>query len=117
MVFIVSGLISGLISGLGMGGGVILIAILTYITQYSQQALQTLNLIYYIPTAIFAIIIYFRNKQVDYKVAFKIVLWGVAPAIVTAIVANMIDTNKLRNIFALYLISIGIVIFLRSFKK
>ena len=29
----------------------------------------------------------------------------------------MVDTNNLRKVFALYLISVGIAIFLKSFKK
>lgn len=116
MQFLFSGLLSGLISGLGMGGGVILIAILTYVTQYNQQSLQTLNLIYYIPTAIFAIIIYLKSKQIDYKLAFKIITWGIIPTIITAIIANQINTSWLRKIFAIYLIGIGITIFIKSLK-
>lgn len=117
MQFLFAGLISGIISGLGMGGGVILIVILTYITQYAQQGLQTLNLIYYIPTAIIAIIVYLRNKQIDYKIALKIILWGVIPTIISAIVANIIDTRYLRKIFAIYLVGIGIVIFIKGLKN
>ena len=116
MQFIFSGLISGVVSGLGMGGGVILIAILSYITTYSQQSLQTLNLIYYIPTAVFAIIIYLKNRQIDYKMAFKIIACGIGPTIVTAILANTLNTQHLRKIFALYLIGIGITIFIKSIK-
>ena len=117
MQFLFSGIISGLISGLGMGGGVILIVILTYITQYTQQGLQTINLLYYIPTAIFAIIVYFKNKQIDYKSAFKIILWGIVPTIAASYVANVINTNSLRKIFAMYLISIGIAILVKNFNK
>lgn len=117
MQFLMSGLISGLISGLGMGGGVILIAVLSYITTYSQQSLQTLNLIYYIPTAMFAIIIYLRNKQIDYKMAFKIIAYGIIPTVVASVIANTIQTGYLRKIFALYLIGIGIVFFIKSIRK
>jgi len=117
MYFLMAGLLSGLISGLGMGGGVILIVILTYITHYTQQGLQSINLIYYIPTAIFAIVIYFKNKNIDYKIALKIILWGIVPTIIAAIVANLIDTRYLRKIFAVYLIIIGAHIFIKSFKK
>ena len=112
MQLLLSGLISGLISGLGMGGGVILVAILTYITQYTQQGLQTLNLTYYIPTAIFAIVVYLKSKKIDYKMALKIIAWGIVPTVISAVVANVIDTSYLRKIFALYLIGIGITIFI-----
>lgn len=117
MQLILAGLISGLISGFGMGGGVILIAILTYITEYNQLGLQTLNLLYYIPTAIFSIIVYLKNRSVDYKMAIKIILWGVIPTIISALIANSINTNSLKKVFAVYLISIGITIFVKAFNK
>lgn len=117
MQFLFSGLISGLISGLGMGGGVILIAILTYVTQYSQQGLQTLNLIYYIPTAIIAIIVYLKNKQIDYKMVGKIIAWGIIPTIISAVIANMLDTSYLRKVFAMYLIGIGGMIFIKNLNN
>lgn len=108
MQLVVSGLISGIISGLGMGGGVILVAILTYITEYNQLGLQTMNLLYYIPTAMFAIVVYLKNKQIDYKMSFKIIVWGILPTIISAFTANIIETKYLRKIFAIYLIGIGI---------
>ena len=110
-------LVSGLISGFGMGGGVILVAILTYITQYNQASLQTVNLFYYIPTAIFAIAVYLKHKDIDYKTAIKIILWGIIPTIITSVVANTIDTSSLRKIFAIYLIGVGVVIFIKSFRN
>jgi len=116
MQLFVSGLLTGFISGLGMGGGVILVAILTYITQYDQLGLQTINLLYYIPTAIFAIAVYLKNKEIDYKMSFKIIVWGMLPTIISALIANSIDTGYLKKIFALYLIGVGIIIFVKGIK-
>lgn len=117
MHLLFAGLISGFISGLGMGGGVILIVILTYVAQYNQRGLQTLNLIYYIPTAIFALVVYLKNKEVDYKSGIKIILWGMIPTIIGAFFANLMDINQLKKIFALYLIGVGIVIFFKSINR
>jgi len=117
MQFIFSGLISGLISGLGMGGGVILVAILMYVTHYSQLGLQTMNLLYYIPTAIFAIVVYVKSKEIDYKMASKIIICAIVPTIISAYIANTVNTDFLRKIFAVYLIGIGVIIFVKSFKK
>ena len=117
MQLLFAGLIAGFISGLGMGGGVILVVILTYIAQYNQQGLQTLNLLYYIPTAIAALVVYFKNKEIDYKIGIKIILWGIIPTIIGAYLANSMNTSQLKKIFALYLIGIGVVIFVKSFKR
>lgn len=116
LIFFV-GLLSGLLSGLGMGGGVILVALLSYITRYDQLSLQTLNLLYYIPTALFAIFVYLKNKDIDYKVGVRIILWGIIPTIVSAFIANSINVGYLKKIFAIYLIGVGTVIFINSRKK
>jgi len=117
MEIFLSGVIAGIISGLAMGGGVILIAILTYITTYSQASLQTVNLIYYIPTAIFSVLVYRKNKNIDYKIAVKIILWGIVPTVIGAIIANNISTEVLRKIFAFYLIVVGVVVFKNSLRN
>lgn len=116
MAIFFSGLVAGIISGLAMGGGVVLIAILTYITTYSQASLQSVNLLYYIPTAIFSSFVYAKNKNVDFKIVGKIILWGVIPTIIGALIANKISTEILRKMFACYLIIVGFSIFRTSLK-
>lgn len=117
MGIFLSGVFAGIMSGLALGGGVLLIVILTYITTYSQANLQSLNLIYYIPTAIFSIFVYAKNKNIDYKIAISIILWGIIPAITGAIIANNISTEILRKLFAFYLIIIGGIVFKKSLEK
>ena len=117
MAIFFSGLVAGVISGLAMGGGVVLIAILTYVTTYTQAGLQSVNLLYYIPTAIFSLAVYIKEKNVDYKVVGKIILWGIIPTIMGAIIANKISTGILRKMFACYLILVGFTVFKSSFNK
>lgn len=117
MGIFLSGVLAGVMSGLAMGGGVILIAILTYITTYSQASLQSVNLIYYIPTAIFSAYIYAKEKNVDFKIVAKIVLWGIVPTIICAIIANKISTEVLQKMFACYLIIVGFNVFKTSLKN
>lgn len=111
-----SGIISGIMTGFGMGGGTMLIAILTYVTAYSQVELQSINLIYFIPVSLFALLVYIKNKEIDYKISLKIVAWGIVPAIICAIIANRIDVSFLRKLFAVYLIIVGIVMIKQSGK-
>ena len=70
---IITGMISGFITSLGMGGGSILILMLTYFFNVEQQIAQAANLIFFIPTAIVAIIIHFKNKNVDSEKINKII--------------------------------------------
>ena len=57
----VVGLLAGIISGMGIGGGTILIPALVMLTDISQQGLQGINLVFFIPTAIIALITHFKN--------------------------------------------------------
>ena len=67
MGMILVGIISGIITGLGMGGGSILILILVSFMSVSQHAAQATNLMFFIPTAIIAILVHIRNKNIDKK--------------------------------------------------
>ena len=49
------GFLSGIISGMGIGGGTILIPALLFLTDITQQQAQGINLIYFIPTALTAL--------------------------------------------------------------
>ena len=63
MLQILIGGLSGIFSGIGMGGGTILIFLLTTFAGLEQHIAQATNLIYFIPTAISAIIVNYRNKN------------------------------------------------------
>ena len=70
MLQILIGGLSGIFSGIGMGGGTILIFLLTTFAGLEQHIAQATNLIYFIPTAISAIIVNYRNKN-NYTVKLK----------------------------------------------
>ena len=61
MMYILIGLLSGIISGMGIGGGTLLIPALTVFMKHSQIDAQMINLIYFIPTALFAVIFHLKN--------------------------------------------------------
>ena len=60
---ILIGIFAGIFSGIGMGGGTILIFLLTIFAKMEQHIAQATNLIYFIPTAISAIIVNYKNKN------------------------------------------------------
>ncbi len=102
------GLIAGIISGLGMGGGTILILLLTTFQGMEQHIAQATNLIFFVPTSIAAIIIHFKNKNIDKKVAMVVGFFGIIGAIIGAIVANNIDSKNLKKYFSIFILLIAI---------
>lgn len=108
MFEIIIGVISGIVSGIGMGGGTILILILTIFLNVDQHTAQAINLVFFIPTAIAAIIVNAKQKLIDFKTSNIISTFGVIGAIIGSIIANKIDSNILRKLFGIFLIIIAI---------
>ena len=107
MVEIITGIIAGSISGLGMGGGTILILVLSNFVGLEQHIAQATNLVFFIPTAIAAIVINLKQKLINIKLAFVIILSGVIGAIMGAELANNIDANSLKKYFGIFLLIIS----------
>lgn len=105
---ILIGTFSGIFSGIGMGGGTILIFLLTMFAGLEQHIAQATNLIYFIPTAISAIIVNYRNKNIDIKLAFCISTCGIIGAIIGAIISINLDVQKLRKFYGIFLVIIAI---------
>ena len=108
MIQVFIGACSGLFSGIGMGGGTILILLLTTISGIEQHIAQATNLIYFIPTAISAIIANYKNKIIDFKLAITISVFGAIGAIIGAIISVNTDVKVLKKIFGIFLIIITI---------
>ena len=72
MLDILIGAFSRIFSGIGIGGGTILIFLLSTIVGIEQHIAQATNLIYFIPTAISAVLVNYKNKNIDIKLAFTI---------------------------------------------
>lgn len=102
------GLLSGIISGMGIGGGTVLIPAIVMLTDISQQAVQGINLIYFIPTAVIALVTHLKDGNVEKSVVKPIVLFGLIGAVAGSLIAVSIDSHLLRKIFAVFLIYMGI---------
>ena len=108
MTEVLIGIISGIVSGTGMGGGTILIFLLSFIMGIEQHTAQATNLIFFIPTSIVAIIVNFKNKNIDTKQAIIISIFGVLGAIIGANIAIYMDVKLLKKGFGIFLIFVTI---------
>ena len=118
MLSTIIGFFSGIISGMGIGGGAILIPALIFTQNISQQTAQGINLVYFIPTAIAALIMHIKNKNVDIKTALWVGGSGVLGAIGGSFLANVLGDNILRKMFGIFLLLIGVYeIYCGFFKK
>ncbi len=108
MLEILIGIVSGIVSGTGMGGGTILIFLLSFVLGIEQHIAQATNLIFFIPTAIVAIIVNLKNKNIDLKLAILISIFGILGAIIGANISINVNVGILRKCFGIFLAIIAI---------
>lgn len=101
------GIISGIVAALGMGGGTILILLLGLFTKLEQHLIQGINLVFFIPTSIMAIFMNIKNKNINYKLAILIIIFGIIGAIIGAKLSFKIDNVLLKKYFGIFLLFIA----------
>ncbi len=117
MKIILIGILSGIVTGLGMGGGSILILILTTFLNIEQHTAQAANLIFFIPTAITAIIVHFKNKNVDKQVGKKLLYSSMIGSAVGSYLTSFVKAQNLRKYFGIFLLVVGILEIIDTIKK
>ena len=108
MKLFIIGLFSGIISGMGIGGGTILIPSLVFFSHLNQKEAQGINLIVFIPVAIVALIVHYREGNIKIKQAKKIIIGGIFGAIIGSLFAMKINPSSLKKYFGIFLLFIGI---------
>ena len=108
IVYIILGVLGGILGGMGMGGGTFLIPMLTLICKMEQTQAQGINLLCFIPMAIVSIIFHFKNNLIKSKGILPIIISGTIFSIIGAIIANILDSKKLKIFFAIFLIVLGL---------
>ena len=103
-----AGLLCGVISGFGIGGGSILMVWMTAVAMLDQRTAQGINLLYFIPTSIGALIFHIKNKMICWKAVVPAVIFGCFTAAAAAWFASSLDVRILRKLFGGFLLVIGI---------
>ena len=108
MVEVLIGMISGMITAIGLGGGTVLILLLTLGLEVTQRVAQATNLLFFVPTAVTAIILNLREKNIELKIGINLIFFGVIGAIFGSILANGINVGNLRKLFGFFLLCIAV---------
>ena len=102
---------------MGIGGGAILIPALTLFYGIEQKLAQGINLVYFLPTAVFALVIHIKNKSADLKVAAAIGFCGIVGALGGSFAAMRLNNSVLRRMFGVFLLFVGIREIVKSRKS
>lgn len=103
-----AGAAAGFFSSMGMGGGGVLIIYLSLFTDILQKKAQGINLLFFIPVALFSIIVYARKKLIVWKLALPFAAFGIIGALIGTFAAQYIQDDFLKKAFGIFLIFIGI---------
>lgn len=114
---VVIGALAGIISGMGIGGGTILIPALLFLQDMNQQQAQGINLIYFVPTAIIALITHNKNGNIEKKTAKALVVPGLLGAVAGSFLAVHLDAVILRKCFGGFLFLMGLSEVLKKKEK
>ena len=105
---IFAGFLSGALGAMGFGGGGILVIYLVLYKDVPQLTAQGINLIFFIPSAIIALVKHNKNKLVEWKISLVYIVCGVVGLAIGCLIIRFLNENIIQKIFSLILIYVGL---------
>ena len=105
---LLAGLFSGIIGSMGLGGGAVLIIYLGFFTDTEQLAAQGINLLFFIPIAVISVAIYAYKKQIRWRIALRLALWGALGAVLGLCLTDLLGGQLTAKVFGGLLVIIGL---------
>ena len=105
---LLAGLLSGIIGGMGLGGGAVLIIYLTVFRDVEQLKAQGINLLFFIPIALVAVIIYAFKKQIKWRISVPVAEGGFIGAAGGFFLTDIIGGGLTAKLFGGFLVILGV---------
>lgn len=102
------GSILGFLSGIGVGGGSLLILWLTLVLDASPDIARSVNLLFFIPSALIACFFRWHQGTLRLKTVLPAILAGCISAAFFSWIGMILDTGMLKKLFGVLLILTGI---------
>ena len=118
LIAVAAGVICGVLSGFGIGGGSLLMVWMTAALSMEQKTAQGINLLYFLPTALCALIFHAKNKMLLWRAIIPAALAGCVTAVFGSLLGLNTDMALLRKLFGGFLILVGLSeVFLKGKKQ
>ena len=117
LIPLLCGLGAGILSAWGVGGGTLLLLIMTLLLGVDQRTAQGVNLLFFLPTALGALLCHWRSGYLDGPTLRKSVPWAVMLAAAGAWAATALPVDVLRKPFGVYLLLSGVSLLLPANKR
>ncbi|MFN5477093.1 MAG: sulfite exporter TauE/SafE family protein [Sphingobacteriales bacterium] len=109
IIVIIIGLVAGMLGGMvGIGGGLVIVPALMYFLAFSQHQAQGTSLgLLVLPVAILAVLNYYKNGYVDFRVVGLLAIGFVVGSYFGSKMALSVPQLTLKRIFAIFMILIA----------
>jgi len=107
--FTLIAILSGIFAGMGMGGGTFLIPLITLLMNVEQNIAQCVNLLVFVPMAIITIIIYAKQKLIDFKSWWLVSVPACLVSTIGVLVSVNLSGMVMKIIFGSFIAIIGVV--------
>ena len=102
---VVAGIATGILSAIfGVGGGQIVIPFMLLVLGVSQHVAEGTSLVVIVPTALVGAWAHSRRGYVNGRAVMFVTVGGVVGAVAGALVANSLDPDLLRRIYAVFVL-------------
>ena len=102
------GLVLGFLAGLGIGGGSLLILWLTLVLGISHRTAGSINLLFFIPSAVIACLFRLKQGKLDLKRILPALAAGALSAAIFSGLAPHTDVRLLKKAFGILLLATGL---------
>ena len=101
-------IVLGFLAGLGVGGGSLLMLWLTSVMHMDYGVAKTVNLLFFLPTALIATLFHKKQGSVDIPKILPGIIFACIAAAVFSYIGKHMDTTLLKKLFGGILILTGL---------
>lgn len=102
------GVLLGFLSGLGVGGGSLLILWLTLVVNMEYSIARSINLLFFIPSAIIATVFRWKQGTLEIKKILPAIIAGCIGAAAFSLISKQLDISMLKKFFGILLLFTGV---------
>ena len=107
-IAVIAGILLGFLSGLGIGGGSLLVLWLTLILDTPQDVARTVNLLFFLPSAVIASLFRWRQGSLPLKKIWPAIIAGCLSAALFSHLGSQWDVSIIKKLFGGLLLITGI---------
>ncbi len=101
--------LSAILQGLGVGSSGTLVIYLTLLAGHEQVSAQGINLIFFIFSAVAALLFHIKKRKIYYGAILCLTAFGIVGAVIGALLLNLFEPELLRKIFGGMLVISGLL--------